>query len=103
MEYYNGQKIIVHPRRRLRSVYNVANQWNISPLDAAELINNVEYRQTYPEEEKEEIERKEEKEKEIFGLKPESIHIQAIYLFIELYLIVWLYKKMNYFIKSHSY
>ena len=82
MEYYNGQKIIVHPRRRLRSVYNVANQWNISPLDAAELINNVEYRQTYPEEE---LERKEEKEKEIFGLNPEPIHIQAIYLVIEFY------------------
>ena len=34
MEYYNGRKIIVHKRRRLRSVYNVADRWNISPLDA---------------------------------------------------------------------
>jgi len=82
MEYYNGRKIIVHKRRRLRSVYNVAYRWNISPLDAAELMNNVESRQTNIEEDKE------RKEKEIIGNKKYYIHI---YIVIEFTLIMWIY------------
>ena len=88
MEYYNGRKIIVHKRRRLRSVYNVADRWNISPLDAAELMNNVESRQTNIEEDKE----RKEKEIEIIGRKTYYIHI---YIVIEFTLIMWIYRKLN--------
>ena len=93
MAYYDGKLIMVHSRRRLESVYNVANHWNISPLDAAELINNVESRQTIPVKE-------EERKKEIHIDSP---YIKVVYIFIELSILIWISKKINYYLRVIRY